>query len=146
MARFEEMGNLIKEVKCLWCEKSRRSIKHGKEDRYCDGETIKIFRMKCKECGRTFRVLPEFVVPYKTHGAAVVGKAVSVWKSRGSKRAAAQEAGVEPRLVRRWVKWWKIVEAVIRAIGPSAIGYESGWLEEMLTRFRYWKSATQCST
>ena len=141
-----EMGKRIEWLKCVWCGKRGRMNKHGKPERYCDDEVIKVFRVKCGKCRKTFRVLPEFVVPYKTHGARVVGKAVGIWKTRGSKRAAAQEAGVEPRLVRRWVKWWQIVEAGIQAMAQTQIGYESGWLEETLTRFRYWKSATQCET
>lgn len=146
MSRLEEMGGRIKRLKCLWCGESGRMIKHGRPERYCDSEVIRVFRMKCVDCGRTFRVLPEFVVPYKTHGTTVVGKAVGTWKRKGSKRAAAKEAGVEPRLVRRWVKWWEIVEAVIEATEATVIGYETGWLGEILKRFRYWKSAIECKT
>jgi hypothetical protein len=102
--------------------------------------------VKCKECGKTFRVLPEFVVPYKSHGSRVIGRVIGEWKGSGKKYGAAKGAGVEARQVRRWVKWWKIVEAVVRAGGLEQISYEEGWLEKLLKSFRKWKGATFCET
>jgi hypothetical protein len=114
--------------------------------RYCGQESIRVARVGCPECERTFRVLPEFVVPYKSYGARVVGWVIGEWKRSGKKYGAAKGAGVEARQVRRWVKWWKIVEAVARAGGLEQISYEEGWLSELLKRFRKWKGTTVCET
>jgi transposase-like protein len=131
---------------CLRCRKRARVKIHELVRRYCGAETIRVARVKCTECGRTFRVLPEFVVPYKSHSAAQVGKAISVCQQNGSKHEAAKTVGVEVRQVRRWVKWWQIVEAVIKASGLKQIQYDEGWLEQMLRIFRNWKRATVCET
>ena len=131
---------------CLRCRKRARVKIHELVSRYCGAETIRVARVKCTECGKTFRVLPEFVVPYKSHSAKMVGKAISVCQQKGSKYGAAKTVGVAERLVRRWVKWWQIVEAVIKANGLKQINYEEGWLEQVLRIFRNWKRATLCET
>ena len=131
-------------MECLWCGRVVRVGIHAIVKRYCGQERIRVARVKCAECGKTFRVLPEFVAPYKSYGTRVIGQAIGEWKRSGKKYGAAKEAGVEARQVRRWVKWWKIVEAVVRAGGEEQINYEEGWLGELVKRFRKWKGATLC--
>ena len=67
MSRLGEMGKRIEWLKCVWCGKQGRMNKHGKPERYCDDEVIKVFRVKCGKCRKTFRVLPEFVVKHWWH-------------------------------------------------------------------------------
>jgi len=52
--------------------------------------------------------------------------------------------GLEPKLVKRWVRWWNVVEAVVKAIKTEAIVYQSGWLTQLLVEFRYWKGRVAC--
>jgi hypothetical protein len=112
--------------------------------RYCSDQLIKVQRVKCGECGRGFRVLPEFLVPYKTHPAEQVEEALTTLKERDSVQGAAKATGLEPRLLRRWMRWWNTVEAVVRAIRSEAIVYRKGWLRQLLLEFRYWKGRAAC--
>lgn len=60
------------DFRCPHC-KSQNLIKWGSYNRYlcyCENnkikeKTIKIKRMRCKDCGKTHALIPSFIVPYK---------------------------------------------------------------------------------
>jgi hypothetical protein len=114
------------------------------EERYCGQELILVQRVRCPRCGKTFRLLPEFVVPYKQHPAERVGAALGSWQERRSYHGVARAWAVAVGLVRRWVRWWQRVEAVMAAAGAVSWLYGPGWLSSGLRLFCYWSGAGHC--
>lgn len=65
---LEFVANLeVKTIKCPYCGTAHME-RHGYYRRYINiSETkhyIKILRVRCKICGRTHAVLPDFIIPY----------------------------------------------------------------------------------
>lgn len=58
-----------------------------------------IRRLRCDSCGRIHHELPDVLVPYKRHGAAVIEKALEDPK--------AAEVAVESSTLRRWQEWFE---------------------------------------
>jgi Domain of unknown function (DUF6431) len=117
---------------------------HAVVERYCGAEAIRVQRVKCPCCGGTFRVLPEFVVPYKPAAVAEVEPVLSQWQQQRSYRGVSRVLGVSVHAVKRWVRWWRVVEAVTEAQRGQAWSYEPGWMQRLLLEFRHWRSCWGC--
>jgi len=129
---------------CPWCKKLNSMEKHSIVRRSCGLEFILVQRLECKGCGRTFRVLPEFVVPYKTHATRTVEQVLTLWEETGNCYRITAATGIEKNVVKRWVRWWKIVEAVMKGSGLKDLSYDKGWLSHLLVRFPHWRSHVHC--
>lgn len=74
----------IQDLKCPHCN-SYNLIKWGSyirnlyyiEDNIIKCKTIKISRVKCKDCGKTHALIPSFIVPYKVHALDIILSALS---------------------------------------------------------------------
>jgi len=114
------------------------------EQRYCGAERIRVQRVKCPQCDGTFRVLPEFVVPYKPAGVEEVEPVLRAWRQKGSYRGVARAVRACVHAVKRWVRWWRVVEAVTEAQRAQGWDYAPGWLKQLLEEFRHWRGCCAC--
>jgi hypothetical protein len=142
--QFEQLRRQIREVVCLSCRKRVRPTLHAVDERYCGAKPIRVQRVKCRHCAKTFRVLPEFVVPYKPAGVAEVEPVLLAWRQRGSYRGVARALELCVHAVKRWVGWWRVVEAVTEAQRGQPWDYAAGWLGQLLEEFRHWRGCWLC--
>lgn len=69
---------------CPLCRAKKRLQRHGFYDRNAIEEAvcyrIPICRLKCSDCGKTFSILPDFLLPYFQHTLAfIIQILLSVW-------------------------------------------------------------------
>lgn len=95
---------------CPVCQgKTRR---HEWKDRsvYEDGlkEVIKLLRIKCKGCGVTHVVLPDFLSPYRRYSMPTIEKAVTLVCVFKAPLEEVSSTGLQaPETTARWVRWFK---------------------------------------
>ena len=128
----------------MGCDRKMAPRRHCVEERYCGQELIPVQRVRCPRCAKTFRLLPELVVPYKQHSAACIGAALENWQERRSYHGVARALGLAVGLVRGWVRWWKRVVAVMETAGTVSRLYGPGWLSSLLRLFCFWSGVWRC--
>jgi transposase-like protein len=119
-------------------------MSHQVGRRYVDGELIPVQRLKCRHCGKTFRVLPEWAIPYKHYGAGRVEAAIDRVRAGGSVREAARRGRVDRAVVRRWWRWWRRLREWLETAELVVWLHRPGWLRELLRAFPHWRRRAQC--
>ena len=129
---------------CPHCRKEVRVGLHGVVERYCGQEQIRVARVRCYQCRRTFRLLPDFVVPFKSCPSEQM-EAVVEQRGRGSSwHAVSRRQQISRSQAKRWVGWWEVVKTVMEAWGMSVLQQSRGWLSGLLGVFRGWKTPFYC--
>lgn len=108
--KYEETNN-ITGIKCPHCG-GKEMIYHGSYERnVVEVETkriettIKIKRVKCKECKKTHSVIPEFLIPYKQHTLKLINKILKEKITEAkTKKEIEEETGISRQLQRKWEK------------------------------------------
>lgn len=137
----------MKEVKgevCPHCRKEVRVGLHGVVERYCGQELIRVARVRCQECRRTFRLLPNFVVPYKSCSSEQIEAVVEERGKGSSWHEVSRGQQISRGQAKRWVEWWEVVRSVMEAWGMSVVQKSRDWLRGLLGVFRSWKSPFSC--
>ena len=88
------MRKRLEAVVCPHCRRRTAPLAHQVQQRYVDGALIPVRRLKCRRCGKTFRVLPEWAIPYKHYGASRVEETIDRLRTGGSVREAAPGVGM----------------------------------------------------
>jgi hypothetical protein len=96
-------------------------------------------RVRCGKCGRTFRLLPSFVIPYSRHTVEEVEEGILAYEKAGSYHGAGKAAGREDRQVKRWVRWWRRQGRVTADAGRLSWLMRPGFLRAMLELFPCWR-------
>ena len=67
--------------------------------------SVRIKRIRCKGCGKTHAVIPDFIIPYKIYGFKIVNK-IMYFKINNIKtnKEIEEEYGVSRQVVRKWEK------------------------------------------
>ena len=130
---------------CPYCRQPVRVRLHAVVERYCGQELIPVARVRCQECRRTFRLLPDLVVPYKSCGVEQLEAVVEERKRGGSWRQVSRRHQLSRSQAKRWVEWWEVVKNVMEAWGMSMVQKSRDWLRGWLGVFRSWKSPLSCS-
>jgi len=84
---------------------------------------IRIRRLRCKECRKIHRQLPDAILPYKHYLAEVIEEALE----------SREDAPVEPdaRTLERWRKWFTWVRAIMEAVLLSIQIQAMGLLQKL---------------
>ena len=108
--KYEETSNIMGFV-CPYCGGKestyygnyRRNVIEINEKRV--ETTIKIKRLKCRECGKTHAVIPTFLIPYKQHTVETVNEVLKekIVEEKTS-REIEESTGVTRQLLRKWLK------------------------------------------
>lgn len=79
---------------------------------------IPIYRWLCAPCGRTFSLLPDFLLPYQVHTGAILQRA---WILRFMKKKSFNQilslisynetGGISVKTIKRWERFWKQKES-----------------------------------
>lgn len=64
---------------------------------------VPVYRWRCPGCHKTCGVLPDFLSPYLPHITQVREACVRLYSKGQTVEEVAEDAGVEPRTVSRWV-------------------------------------------
>ncbi len=129
---------------CLHCGKAIKPLLHSVVERYVDGELVPVQRVKCRRCGRSFRVLPEFIVPYKHYSTGRIEAVLDDRATGGSGRGAARRGEVDVRVAGRWTRWWDRVREWLESGHLVVWLRRSGWLTALLVVFPRWTSSWRC--
>jgi hypothetical protein len=113
-------------------------------ERYCQQEILRVQRGQCPRCGKTFRLLPDFLVPYKQYGAETIEKALLAYAVKKSYHGVAKQMGLAVMLIKHWVRWWQRVVAVMEAVGVMTIRLGAGGLGQLLAGFPRWTGSGCC--
>ncbi len=75
---------------------------------------VKIKRIRCKGCGKTHAVIPDFIIPYKVYGFNIVNK-VMYLKINNIKtnKEIEEKYGVSRQLIRVWLKEIEMIKTKI---------------------------------
>ncbi|QOY37332.1 DUF6431 domain-containing protein [Anaerobacillus isosaccharinicus] len=75
---------------------------------------IPIYRFLCPACGKTFSLLPDFLLPYQIHASAILQRA---WTLRFIKKISYAQiqsiisydetGGISVKTIKRWERFWK---------------------------------------
>jgi transposase-like protein len=92
---------------------------------------VPIQRYQCKDCGRTFSVLPECIAPRRWYAwsdqQAVLEIAITE-TSRPSLQKMSQDHGISRRTIARWIRWlierYDLFSAILKT-RYSELGYAS---------------------
>lgn len=107
---------------CPECE-SHEFIYYGSYRRYLiieiDGKTeeisVKIKRIRCKCCGKTHAVIPDFIVPYKIYSLKIINKVIYLKETNNSK-CKEDKYGISRQLIRKWIKEFKKIKNKVMMI------------------------------
>ena len=119
-------------------------LAHQVQQRYVDGALIPLQRVKCRACGKTFRVLPEWAIPYKHYGASRVEETIDRVRAGGSVREAARRGRVDRAVARRWWRWWQRLRAWLETVELVVWLHRPGWLQALLRTFPHWRGCAEC--
>ena len=104
------------EENCPDCD--HKLYRHGKYSRSVITKKkitwIPIYRLLCPACGKTFSLLPDFLLPYQVHGGEILQQA---WSLRFMKRKSFakiksiishnETGGISIKTIKRWERFWK---------------------------------------
>ncbi|MDF2701045.1 MAG: ISChy3, orf1 [Haloplasmataceae bacterium] len=71
-------------------------------------EKLSIVRLKCYSCNRTHALLPNFLIPYQTHGYTIVMECLFDYINGKSLFYIYDKYGVSPQLLYSWIKKFKL--------------------------------------
>ena len=100
-----------KEV-CPSCRSTGNCINHAYYDRmiidYISGnvvvKTVHILRVKCKSCGHTHAILPDFIIPYSSYGLFFVLQVLTrLFLKINTIESLCEKYDVDLKTIRRWI-------------------------------------------
>ncbi len=109
------------EGNCPGCD-HKKLYRHGRYSRSAITKKkitrIPIYRLLCPACGKTFSLLPDFLLPYQVHSGEVLQKA---WVLRFIKMksftriqsiiSCNETGGISVKTIKRWESFWKQKES-----------------------------------
>ena len=126
-------------ARCLHCGSTGRLTLHAVEERWWGLRQIPVQRVRCGHCGRTFRLLPAFVIPYGRYRLEDVEAGILAYEARGSYHGAGRQVGRDERLVKRWVQWWRRHSRATGEAGLLSWLVRPGVLRALLEEFPCWR-------
>lgn len=83
-------------------------------------ELVEIKRVKCKDCGRTHAILPDFIIPYKQHILMYVNDVLNAKiNKKKTNREICIKYGVTRQLLLRWLKQIKIIRSRLEVMNKT---------------------------
>lgn len=115
-------------------------IRHGFYERYIivgqENLLIVILRLKCKGCGKTHAVIPEFLRPYSPYQQDIREKAIELMYQGMRRAEAARKMGLSRELLRWWQKTFErrapeVILAIQSMFHETVIEAARTWWERL---------------
>jgi len=114
-------------VVCPACNRQGGFYRHGTYERYVSRYRIKVARFRCKHCGLTVSMLPDFALPYRYRS---LDETDVYFRASDEQRRNMSDAELLRRYWRRWVQHSPTLQ---RFIGGASGGLE----RDPLKHWRY---------
>ena len=78
---------------------------------------VKIKRIKCKVCGKTHAVIPDFIVPYKIYGIEMINEILNLKINEGKQNKEIEKKyKVSRQLLRKWIIEFEKIKSKVKMI------------------------------
>lgn len=127
-----------KKEKCPHCQKTKKVIQYGFYRRWCQQIEILIKRYFCKDCGKTFSLLPSFLCSRIGETVEVVERIlwhIGQGKSYRQSSEATGRTDLSYQRLQYWWKRWQKKSQQIRAALPLEDMHKSLDIFEHLSSF-----------
>jgi hypothetical protein len=109
---------------CPVCGQRGGFHRHGKYKRYVGNDQIDVARFRCKHCGTTVSMLPDFALPYRYRSLAETD---AYFQASKEQRRNMANADLLQRYWLRWTQHIRMLQSCMGSIGGSlnreALGY-----------------------